>query len=76
MSHTIGASAMQARVSLPMYLATPGQVEAFWEHLRGLLADMGLQRLPLHMSWPPELPSHWLQHRYQHLLKLRSWKHC
>ena len=51
---------MQARVSLPMYLATPGQVEAFWEHLRGLLAARGLQQLPLHMSWPPELPSHWL----------------
>jgi ABC-type phosphate/phosphonate transport system substrate-binding protein len=51
---------MQATASLPMYSATPHHVEAFWEHLRALLATQGLRHLPLHLSWPTELPSHWL----------------
>jgi len=51
---------MQATASLPMYSATPHHVEAFWEHLRVLLAAQGLRHLPLHLSWPSELPSHWL----------------
>lgn len=51
---------MQATASLPMYLATPHHVEAFWDRLRVLLAAQGLRRLPLHLSWPTELPIHWL----------------
>ena len=59
MNHAAGAS-QSAGVSLPMYLVTPDHVEALWTHLRELLADRGLKQLPLHLSWPTELPSHWL----------------
>ena len=52
---------MQATASLPMYLATPDHVEAFWDHLRALLAAQGLRHLPLQVSWPSDLPSHWLE---------------
>ena len=52
---------MQATASLPMYSATPHHVEAFWEHLRALLATQGLRHLPLQVSWPSDLPSHWLE---------------
>ena len=52
---------MQATASLPMYLATPHHVEAFWDHLRALLAAQGLRHLPLQVSWPSDLPSHWLE---------------
>ena len=43
-----------------MYLATPHHVESFWEHLRTLLATQDLRHLPLHLNWPTDLPSHWL----------------
>ena len=60
MNHAAGAS-QSAGVSLPMYLVTPDHVEALWIHLRGLLADRGLKHLPLQVSWPSDLPSHWLE---------------
>ena len=59
MNHAAGGS-QSAGVSLPMYLVTPDHVEALWTHLRGLLADRGLKHLPLQVSWPSDLPSHWL----------------
>jgi ABC-type phosphate/phosphonate transport system substrate-binding protein len=52
---------MQATASLPMYLVTPDHVEALWTHLRALLAAQGLRHLPLQVSWPSDLPSHWLE---------------
>ena len=52
---------MQVTASLPMYLATPHHVEAFWERLKALLAAQGLRHLPLQVRWPSELPSHWLE---------------
>ena len=61
MSRTGSANTMQATASLPMYLATPHHVEAFWDHLRALLAAQGLRHLPLQVSWPSDLPSHWLE---------------
>jgi len=61
LSRTGSANTMQATASLPMYLATPHHVEAFWDHLRALLAAQGLRHLPLQVSWPSDLPSHWLE---------------
>jgi ABC-type phosphate/phosphonate transport system substrate-binding protein len=53
---------MTARLaSLPMYLANRSAVADLWELLRHSLADAGLQRLPLDLSWPPDLHAHWLE---------------
>lgn len=60
MNQAASTAARPAAVSLPMYLATPAQVEALWDDLRVLLAARGMQHLPLQMSWPTDLPSHWL----------------
>ena len=60
MNHAAGVS-QTAGVSLPMYPATPDHVEALWAHLRALLAAQGLRHLPLQVSWPSDLPSHWLE---------------
>ena len=60
MNHAAGVN-QTAGVSLPMYPATPDHVEALWAHLRALLAAQGLRHLPLQVSWPSDLPSHWLE---------------
>lgn len=60
MNQARDAATRPTAVSLPMYLATPDQVEALWDHLRTLLASHGLQHLPLQLTWPNDLTNHWL----------------
>ena len=52
---------MTARLaSLPMYLANRAAVAALWELLRQSLADSGVPRLPLDLTWPDDYHAHWL----------------
>ena len=44
-----------------MYLANRPAVADLWDLLRRSLADAGLQRLPLDLSWPQDLHAHWLE---------------